>query len=359
MTTTIENGANANALADQTDEKTSAPVSNINWTEHLTRAITPVSNLNGIKLPPREPIIGSWFKQGDLGFICGERGIGKTWLGLFLARKCAEGVSMAGLPEWHVHRQCRVLYVDGEMPIDAIRERNEALAASGAPGLSYLQHENLFHLTGQTLNLMDPDLQTAISERCRLEKIDILVLDNQSCLFLGLRENDANAWDAVLPWLLNLRRNRIAVVIVAHAGRNGVMRGSSRREDAAFWIMDLSESEDGGEIQHGTKFVAQFIKNRNVSDSECPPLEWTFVKPPNDPKMHVSWVRITTMQLFRQSVEGGLSKAMDIAKHLGISRFKVSRFATQAVKGGWLKKEGRKYRMATEMERYLNESLEK
>jgi hypothetical protein len=123
--------------------------------------------------------------------------------------------------------------------------------------------------------------------------------------------------------------------------------------------MDLSESENAGEIQHGTKFVAQFLKNRNVSESKCPPLEWTFAKPPGDPKVHVSWVRITTMQLFRQCVEGGLTKAMDIAKRLGISRFKVSRFAAQAVKEGWLKKEGRKYCMTTAMERYLNESRAK
>jgi AAA domain len=349
MTTTIENRPDGNASGNQTNETASlpAPAPGIKWPEHLDKAFTPVSSLNGIKLPPREPIIGSWFKQGDLGFLCGERGIGKTWLGMFMARKCAEGMSMAGLPEWQVHRQCRVLYVDGEMPLDAIRERNTALSASGAPGLFFLHHEALFHLTGQTLNLTDPGLQTAILQRCRLEKIDVLFLDNQSCLFLGLRENDASAWDAVLPWLLELRRNRIAVVIIVHAGRNGLMRGSSRREDAAFWIIDLSEPENGGDVQHGTKFVTRFLKNRNISDNECPPLEWTFLEMPNDPKVQVSWERITTMQLFRQCVENGYLKVADIAKQLGISRFKVSRFATQAMKEGWLRKNGRCYAVTT------------
>jgi putative DNA primase/helicase len=344
MTTTIENGADGIALAEQTNKMTPAAGQEVKWAEHLSKAITPVSSLSGIKLPPREPIIGSWFKQGDLGFLCGERGIGKTWLGMLLARKCAEGGGIgSNLPEWQVHRQCRVLYVDGEMPLDAIRERNAALTAGGASGLSFLQHEALFHLTGQTLNLTDPALQKAILERCRLEKIDILFLDNQSCLFLGLRENDASAWDAVLPWLLELRRNRIAVVIIAHAGRNGAMRGSSRREDSAFWIIDLSEAEDSGEMQQGTRFVTQFLKNRNTTENECPPLKWTFVQPPNDPKVQVSWEKITTLQLFRQCVENGYVKATDIAKQLGISRFKVSRFAARAIKEGWLKKTGRNY----------------
>jgi AAA domain len=343
MNTISENGASETASAKETDKTTTAPVPEINWNEHLSKAITPVSSLNGIKLPQREPIIGPWFKQGDLGFICGERGVGKTWLGVFLARKCAEGAGMGEIPDWQVHRQCRVLYVDGEMPLDAIRERNTALTAGGAPGLFFLHHEALFHLTGQNLNLAEPSLQTAILEKCRLERIDVLFLDNQSCLFLGLRENDATAWDRVLPWLLELRRNRIAVVIIVHAGRNGGMRGTSRREDAAFWIIDLSEAQDTGESQHGTKFVTRFLKNRNIGENECAPLQWTFVKMPNDPKVHVSWERLSTIQLFRQAVEDGYVRASDIAKQMGISRFKVSRLANQASKEGWLKKNGRKY----------------
>jgi hypothetical protein len=37
-------------------------------------------------------------------------------------------------------------------------------------------------------------------------------------------------------------------------------------------------------------------------------------------------------------IEDGYVKATDIAKQLGISRFKVSRFAAMAIKEGWLKK---------------------
>jgi putative DNA primase/helicase len=345
METTNQIGTNGNTFGNTTNSTTPAPVPEIKWADHLTKAITPVSSLSGINLPPREPIIGSWFKQGDLGFICGERGIGKTWLGLLMARKCAEGVPMSTSPEWHVHRQCRVLYVDGEMPFDDIRERNAALSASGAQGLFLPPSRGSLPSHWPNIKSHRPALQTAILQRCRSEKIDILFLDNQSCLFLDLRENDADAWDAVLPWLLELRRNRIAVVIIAHAGRNGVMRGSSRREDAAFWIIDLSEAENTGELQRGAKFITQFLKNRNVSENECPPVQWTFFKPVGDPKARVSWEKRTAMQLFRRSVEDGYVKATDIARQLGISRFKVSRFATQAIKEGWLKKNGRTYAM--------------
>jgi putative DNA primase/helicase len=313
------------------------------WQMHFDKAIKSPSGLAGVTVPPREPIIGNWFRQGDLGFICGERGMGKTWLGLFLARKCAEAAPLGGLAEWHIRTPRRVLYIDGEMPIDAIRERDHALSAGPAPGMFYLHHEALFHLTGKALNLADPIAQTAILERCKRDKIEIVFLDNQSCLFLGMRENDADAWDQVLPWLLEMRRNRIAVVFIVHAGRNGMMRGTSRREDAAFWIINLSEPKDPIENQHGAKFIGRFLKNRNATEADCPALEWTFAKPPGSPQALVSWKKLSTGQLFRDCVEKGLGRAADIANEMGITPSRVSQLAGKAIKEGWLKKTGRTY----------------
>ena len=46
-----------------------------------------------------------------------------------------------------------------------------------------------------------------------------------------LKENDADAWELLLNWLLELRRRRIAVIIVHHAGAAGQrMRGTTKRE---------------------------------------------------------------------------------------------------------------------------------
>lgn len=232
------------------------------------------------------------------------------------------------------------------MPLDGIRERNTALSSVPDADISFLQHENLFHTTGKVLNLTEREAQNALLEKCQQEKIEVLFLDNLSCLFSGIKENDADAWEQVLPWLLDLRRNRIAVVFIAHAGRNGFMRGTSRREDAAFWIIQLAEAKDASEIQTGAKFVARFVKNRNATETECPPLEWSFRLDANEARAHVSWKKLSTSQLFRQCLEDGLTSATDIAEEMGISKGQVSKLATGAIKAGWLIKEGREYKLA-------------
>ncbi len=310
------------------------------WLHHLAKATCPASDLAQLTVPARESIIGEWFKQGDLGFIFGARGLGKTWLALHLGRQCAEGGSVA---DWKVHQPRRVLYVDGEMPLDGIRWRDVALSTATTDGMFYLQHEALFHLTGKVLNLTIPTVQAALLEKCQREQIEILILDNLSCLFTGIKENDADAWEQVLPWLLDLRRNRIAVVFIAHAGRNGFMRGTSRREDAAFWIIQLAEAKDAGEIQNGAKFVARFVKNRNATEADCPPLEWHFNLPHGETRARVSWKKMSTGQIFRQWIEDGLTRATEIAEEMGISKGQVSKLAKRAIGEGWLKKDGHDY----------------
>lgn len=301
------------------------------------------SKLAEIKIPAREPIAGSWLKEGDLGYIYGPRGLGKTWLAMKLARCIAEGVAIG---DWTVHKPRRVLYVDGEMPFDGIRERDSVLSSTAEANISYLHHETLFHSTGRVLNLTNPLAQAALLDKCKREKIEVLFLDNLSCLFSGIKENDADAWEQVLPWLLDLRRNRIAVVFIAHAGRNGCMRGTSRREDAAFWVIQLAPAQDVGEIQTGAKFVARFTKNRNATETECPPLEWHFVHREGDTRAQVSWKKLSTAQLFRQCIEDGLTSASDIAEEMGISKGQVSKMATKAIRDGWLTKgDHREYKL--------------
>jgi len=107
-----------------------------------------------------------------------------------------------------------VLYVDGEMPFDVMRQRITALRGSIPENFHFLSHEILFRREEATLNLTNFGAQKALIDFCLSKGIRVLILDNLSCLFSGLKENDADAWEPAKLWLLTLRRHRIAVIVV-------------------------------------------------------------------------------------------------------------------------------------------------
>ncbi len=69
-------------------------------------------------------------------------------------------------------------------------------------------------------------------------------------------------------WLLKLRRQGIAVLLVHHAGTNGRQRGTSRREDALDTVIALRRPEDYSPEQ-GARFEVHFEKLRNRVDGDA------------------------------------------------------------------------------------------
>jgi hypothetical protein len=307
--------------------------------EAFSTGSIPFTQLKSIGIPPRRKIVGDWFCEADLSFVYAPRGLGKTWFSLGLA---AAIVGKATFGPWPVHDHAPVLYVDGEMPLESLEQR---IAGMGADDdLSVLSHEGLFHKTGKVLNLTDPEAQDAITRLCHRDGIKVLILDNISCLFNGMKENGADEWEMVLPWLLTLRRHRIAIVIVAHAGRNGQMRGTSRREDAAFSVLKLEEAQDAGTLKEGARFILRFTKDRN-SKSEQPAMEWTFTTG-DDGKVSISTKEADGLAVMIEWVRDGLTGAREIAAEMGMSPGAVSKMAKRAIEAGRLRKEGRGYALA-------------
>ena len=254
-----------------------------------------------------------------------------------MARALAEG-SACG--PWQAHEKVKVLYIDGEMPLDEMRQRNQALRGEVGNNLSFLSHQVVFDRAERDLCLSDPAFQDAVTRLCEEQGYKVVFLDNQSTLITRVRENSADDWrDIIEGWLLGLRRRRIAVVIINHAGRNGEMRGTSKREDSAFWQIVLDPAEKQGQ---GARFLSRFTKNRNASEDPLP-LNWHF-RPEGD-RVIPTWSEADPLQVFRGWVENGLTSCADIADEMDVSKGYVSKLAKRAETAGWLKIEKREYRI--------------
>jgi RecA-family ATPase/biotin operon repressor len=310
----------------------------ISLAEAYRMSAIPAQAIKSLQLPPRRRLVGGWFCEADLCFVHATRGAGKTWFGLAMARALA---SEAEFGPWPVNKNGPVLYVDGEMPIEDIDSRIMALGGS-SENLVILNHEALFHKTCKVLNLTDPAAQAGITELVLERRVQAVFLDNLSCLFSGVRENDNDDWELILPWLLTLRRHRIAVVIVAHSGRDGKnMRGASRREDAAFSVIRLDALQDTGEPRSGTEFTLRFTKDRN-SPMEQPVRHWAFREQP-DGKVSLEIQQADADEVLLQWVRDGLTSATEIAEELGLSKGQVSKRASRLIAEGRLVKSGRGY----------------
>jgi len=304
----------------------------------FSKATIPFTRMKEIGIPERKKILGDWFYEGDLGFVFAPRGLGKTWFSLGMATAINRGDAFG---PWKVQETVPVLYVDGEMPLESLERRISGMGAD--EWLSVLNHEALFHATGAVLNLTTPKAQDALTRLCMEQGFKVLVLDNLSCLFSGIAEDKADAWEAVLPWLLSLRRHRISVMIVHHSGRNGGhMRGTSKREDACFWVIKLDEVNDqGGELKDGAKFISRFTKDRN-SRVEQAPLEWSF-QTDGDGKVSVTTREADGMAVLIQWVADGITSCEDLAREMDFSKGTISKMAKRAIEAGKLRKEGRGY----------------
>jgi putative DNA primase/helicase len=301
------------------------------WDDALNESVVTSHELRDLKLTPRRKLLDDWMAEGDCGFIFAPRGVGKTWIALAIAQALSTG---GKLGEWQAHAAVKVLYVDGEMPPDLMRDRCDGLQASTA-NLEFLNHEILFDRTGKTLNITNREVQQAITQRCIASGVKVLILDNLSTLASGMKENDADAWELVNNWLLDLRRRKIAVVIIHHAGRGGQMRGTSRREDNVFWIIALDDMKKNAEDKRGARFVSRFDKPSRNTQNEVPPYEWHFVTETSG-EVTIAHKQAQTLDVFLRAIESGINRHDEIAEALKLPGYEVSRMAKKAEDEGWI-----------------------
>ena len=146
-----------------------------------------------LKLPPRAMLLEPILPERGLAMLFAGRGIGKTHVALGIAYAVSTGGDFL---RWRADEPRNVLYVDGEMPQQALQDRLRAIMANGGRR----PRDGAFRLLcmdrqplGVSLNLADPKHQKHID--LHLDEVEFLVLDNLSTLVNGGPENDAEFLD--------------------------------------------------------------------------------------------------------------------------------------------------------------------
>jgi putative DNA primase/helicase len=166
-----------------------------------------------------------------------------------------------------------VLYVDGEMPLTAVRDRLAAIVGGVDAKPPSPDHFVLlaadYHRDGLP-NIGDDEGQERLLPH--LAGVELVIFDNLSTLASGIRENEADDWAPIQRFILRLRRRGIGVLLIHHAGRNGQARGTSKREDILDTVIALRRPDDY-DPAHGASFEIHFEKSRGFWGPDAEPFE--------------------------------------------------------------------------------------
>ena len=238
-----------------------------------------LAELMNLQLPARLWALENLLHVADLMMIYASRGVGKTWLVLELGIALSLGRKFL---KWQPPRPFRVFHVCGEMHAVALKER--LMSVCGLNSVDEVGSN--FRLLAATLQKDGiPDLSTPEGQ-AKVERLigdaEIIILDNVSTLCRSGKENEAESWRAVQEWLIRLRTQGRTVIVVHHAGKSGLQRGTSGREDVMDVVWALKASKDCDPAD-GAQFDIVFEKNRSLTGDDIEPLSLrlqTLMAPP-------------------------------------------------------------------------------
>lgn len=270
-------------------------------------------------LPQPKLILEPWLAPQNLVMFYADRGLGKTFFAMSLALAMTSGTGFLG---WSVSNPQGVVYVDGEMSLPLLQNRFNHLMQDGVTLLETFAIANNEYLRDYlgVLNLSKEENRETLINNIPVE-CKVIILDNISCLFGALDENDSLAWNPIQDWLIRLRTLGYTVIMLHHTNKAGKLpRGASKHEDCLDNVIWLSSKKlfDSG----GAQFVISFTKNRAFTSDTVPSIAASLC--PKTGKWVYKPVDEAENQELIALIKAGYNQVA-ISKELGVNQGTVSR----------------------------------
>ncbi len=285
--------------------------------------------LIAMNIPPRELILEPWLPSQGLAMLFARRGVGKTFVALGIAHAVASGGRFL---KWSAPAPRRCLFVDGELPAKVLQERLAAIVAGQSADAPDLPEPDYLKIITPDLqpdwlpDLGTPEGQAALESF--LQNIKLVVFDNISTLFRSGVENESESWACTQEWALSLRRRGVSVLFVHHAGKSGLQRGTSRREDVLDTIIALQHPKDYT-AREGARFEVIYEKARGLSGEAAAPFEAKLEVRDGAAIWTTKDIEDRITEQVAELISDGLSQR-EAAKELGVSVGTVNKHVKKA-----------------------------
>lgn len=269
-----------------------------------------------MQLPHRRHLVIPWLRQGESSMIFAAPGVGKSLFALDIALSVAGGGKALGVwqtgagdskteggqrekaPEATRDSNAetapcgwKVLYVDGEMPLDDIRDRANMLMQGkiqqedgfdreqAGQNLHFMARHQQDDILADFVDLADADSRRNLLARIQRERIDLVILDNLSTLAAFEDENAASSFNGPVDFLQRLKSIGTACILVHHTNKGGEeFRGSSRiattfetlallKAAAAPPFIEDGQEDDGESDSSASAFTLEWRKYRGRRDT--------------------------------------------------------------------------------------------
>jgi putative DNA primase/helicase len=284
--------------------------------------------------PDEEPLLGTVITHGSTGMLSAQRGLGKSLLAMHIAYAIAGGKP---LKPWGRGVGAVVTYLDGEMHSRTLQKRLRQISNRDTKRETREMADRNLHIIGRdvfehVIGYIDNEDDQAYIESMLPDECRLLIVDNLSAWTSSARE-DGTAFAPIKRWLAYLRTKGIAVLLIHHTGKNGSsQRGTSIHEDLLDYSILLREDKSG-KPKHGTSFLLEHTKLRELHPDIPKTCRYTFTTDPITNVMDhhyedggtvaVSENESAIVELLKQGFSG-----KEVAEKLEVSSSLVSRLKT-------------------------------